>query len=233
MFQPRALRRRHVAGKSRGRPAGRRASRRTWKLTIISALDWPSRCTPAGRPVRRFRAQSRRRAGVERSAGGSPRRDRAGSSKDDPTRCLLSEATPHRRHAHRRRHARNLSTDRNCPGQRHHIVLHEAPCSVLVARERPAESHLPRSIVVGVDGSDESARPRSRRTPCGATSRSDAPCGHPRGEGLRSRAVDPIAENVRFEDGKPGRHALSPLSARATSWSSEAGASTASAPSEA
>ena len=37
------------------------------------------------------------------------------------------------------------------------VVLHEAPCSVLVARRRPAGDTLPRSIVVGIDGSDESA----------------------------------------------------------------------------
>jgi nucleotide-binding universal stress UspA family protein len=35
-------------------------------------------------------------------------------------------------------------------------VVHKAPCSVLVARE--AEKAFPRRIVVGVDGSDESAR---------------------------------------------------------------------------
>jgi nucleotide-binding universal stress UspA family protein len=37
------------------------------------------------------------------------------------------------------------------------IVLHEAPCSVLVARPRPDENALPSSIVAGIDGSDESA----------------------------------------------------------------------------
>jgi nucleotide-binding universal stress UspA family protein len=36
-------------------------------------------------------------------------------------------------------------------------VLHSAPCSVLIARRRPAGEQLPRRIVVGVDGSDESA----------------------------------------------------------------------------
>jgi nucleotide-binding universal stress UspA family protein len=37
------------------------------------------------------------------------------------------------------------------------MLVHSAPCSVLVARRRPGQEDLPRSIVVGVDGSEESA----------------------------------------------------------------------------
>jgi nucleotide-binding universal stress UspA family protein len=37
-------------------------------------------------------------------------------------------------------------------------LLHEAPCSVLVARGDVLPGHWPRRIVVGVDGSDDSAR---------------------------------------------------------------------------
>jgi nucleotide-binding universal stress UspA family protein len=37
-------------------------------------------------------------------------------------------------------------------------VLHEAPCSVLLARAVPDEASFPCSIVVGVDGSDEAER---------------------------------------------------------------------------
>jgi nucleotide-binding universal stress UspA family protein len=36
-------------------------------------------------------------------------------------------------------------------------MLHEAPCSVLLARAVPDEATFPCSIVVGVDGSDEAA----------------------------------------------------------------------------
>jgi nucleotide-binding universal stress UspA family protein len=36
-------------------------------------------------------------------------------------------------------------------------MLHEAPCSVLIAREPRDAEHWPRSIVVGIDGSPESA----------------------------------------------------------------------------
>jgi nucleotide-binding universal stress UspA family protein len=37
-------------------------------------------------------------------------------------------------------------------------VLHEAPCSVLVARGEIVAGHWPRRIVVGIDGSEDSAR---------------------------------------------------------------------------
>ena len=37
-------------------------------------------------------------------------------------------------------------------------LLHQAPCSVLLARPVPDEAHFPRSIVVGIDGSDEAER---------------------------------------------------------------------------
>jgi len=37
-------------------------------------------------------------------------------------------------------------------------MLHEAPCSVLVARPAPSGHEFPRSIVVGVDGSPQSGR---------------------------------------------------------------------------
>ncbi len=83
-------------------------------------------------------------------------------------------------------------------------VLHEAPCSVLVAREGAPESHTPRSIVVGVDGSPESATAVDVATALAERLGIEMQCRAIReGKDFDQSAVDLIADNVRFEDGKP------------------------------
>jgi nucleotide-binding universal stress UspA family protein len=83
-------------------------------------------------------------------------------------------------------------------------VLHEAPCSVLVARERPDGAALPRSIVVGVDGSPESALAVDVGTALAERLGIEAQLWAIRGgKDFDQSAVDLVADNVRFEDGKP------------------------------
>jgi nucleotide-binding universal stress UspA family protein len=84
------------------------------------------------------------------------------------------------------------------------VALHEAPCSVFVARGRPAGETLPRSIVVGIDGSLESAaawavaRALADRLGVGAR-----PVAARDGKRFDLSAVDLVAENVLVEDGDP------------------------------
>lgn len=84
------------------------------------------------------------------------------------------------------------------------LVLHGAPCPVLVARERPKGRELPRSIVVGVDGSVESAAAVGVGRALADRFQVDARLLAVRnGKGFDQAAVDVIADDVRFEDGKP------------------------------
>jgi nucleotide-binding universal stress UspA family protein len=84
------------------------------------------------------------------------------------------------------------------------MLLHEAPCSVLVARARPEGAEGPRSIVVGVDGSPESAVAVDVATALAARLGIEAQLWAIReGKDFDQSAVDLIADNVRFEDGKP------------------------------
>jgi Universal stress protein family len=81
---------------------------------------------------------------------------------------------------------------------------HEAPCSVLVARERADGRELPRSIVVGVDGSFESAAAVAVGRALADRFQVDAQLLAVRnGKGFDQAAVDAIADDVRFEDGRP------------------------------
>jgi nucleotide-binding universal stress UspA family protein len=83
-------------------------------------------------------------------------------------------------------------------------VLHEAPCSVLVARARPAGTERPRSVVVGVDGSPGSAVAVEVATALAERLGIETRLWAIReGKDFDQSAVDLIAENVRFEDGKP------------------------------
>jgi nucleotide-binding universal stress UspA family protein len=84
------------------------------------------------------------------------------------------------------------------------LVLHGAPCSVVVARERPKGRELPRSIVVGVDGSVESAAAVAVGRVLADRFQVDAQLLAVRnGKGFDQAAVDAIADDVRFEDGRP------------------------------
>jgi nucleotide-binding universal stress UspA family protein len=83
-------------------------------------------------------------------------------------------------------------------------VLHEAPCSVLVARPRPQDAEIPRSLVVGVDGSPESAVALEVATALAERLGIETQVWAIReGKDFDQPAVDLIADNVRFEDGKP------------------------------
>jgi nucleotide-binding universal stress UspA family protein len=84
------------------------------------------------------------------------------------------------------------------------IVLHEAPCSVLVARERPATVGPPRSLIVGVDGSPESAAAADVAFTLAKRFEIEARLLAVRdGKDFDQSAVNAIAEDVPFEDGKP------------------------------
>jgi len=83
-------------------------------------------------------------------------------------------------------------------------VLHSAPCSVLVARERPAREELPRSIVVGVDGSDESALAAAVAFRLGARFGVEvSPIAARGGKHFDVAAVNTIASSVLVEEGAP------------------------------
>jgi nucleotide-binding universal stress UspA family protein len=84
------------------------------------------------------------------------------------------------------------------------MILHEAPCSVLVVRERPPEAPIPRSIVVGVDGSPESAVAVEVASALAERFGIETQLWAIRdGKDFDQSAVDLISDNVRFEDGKP------------------------------
>lgn len=83
-------------------------------------------------------------------------------------------------------------------------VLHQAPCSVLVARPRPQDAEIPSSIVVGVDGSPESAVAAKVATALAEQLGIETHLWAIReGKDFDQSAVDLIADNVRFEYGKP------------------------------
>jgi nucleotide-binding universal stress UspA family protein len=84
------------------------------------------------------------------------------------------------------------------------MVLHSAPCSVLVARRRQQEYEHPRAIVVGVDGSEESALAAAVAFQLGARFgievRAIAACGR---KSFERDAANRIATGVRVVDGAP------------------------------
>lgn len=83
-------------------------------------------------------------------------------------------------------------------------ILHDASCSVLVARERPADEDFPRSIVVGVDGSSESATAAAAAFHLGKRFGVAVwPVAARDGKGFDIAAVDAIANGVLVEDGHP------------------------------
>jgi nucleotide-binding universal stress UspA family protein len=84
------------------------------------------------------------------------------------------------------------------------LLLHEAPCSVLVARERPSRKDTPTLILVGVDGSVESAAAADVARALADRFQVEARILAMRdGKDFDQAAVDAIADDVRFEDGKP------------------------------
>lgn len=83
-------------------------------------------------------------------------------------------------------------------------MLHDAPCSVLVARARPAHEDFPRSIVVGVDGSRESAVAAAVAFRLGERFDVEVwPVAVRGGKEFDIAAVDAIATGVLIEEGKP------------------------------
>ena len=84
------------------------------------------------------------------------------------------------------------------------LLLHEAHCSVLIARERPSGTDTPNSILVGIDGSVESAAAADVARSLGDRLQVEVRLLAVRdGKGFDHAAVDAIADDVRFEDGKP------------------------------
>jgi nucleotide-binding universal stress UspA family protein len=83
-------------------------------------------------------------------------------------------------------------------------MLHEAPCSVLVARETAAEGEFPRSIVVGVDGSPESATATAVAFGLGERFGVEVwPVASTSGKGVDAEAVRKIATGVVFDERAP------------------------------
>jgi nucleotide-binding universal stress UspA family protein len=83
------------------------------------------------------------------------------------------------------------------------MVLHSAQCSVLVARERPAEEG-PRSIVVGVDGSEESVLAAAVAFRLGKRFGVDVwPIAARGGKDFDLAVVNTVATNVLVEEGSP------------------------------
>jgi nucleotide-binding universal stress UspA family protein len=76
-------------------------------------------------------------------------------------------------------------------------MLHDAPCSVLVARPAAEPEHFPRSIVVGLDGTPaslaalEAAREVARRTGASLTALVADPDGH-----VDREAIDRVLDGV-------------------------------------
>ena len=90
------------------------------------------------------------------------------------------------------------------------IVLHEAPCSVLVARARPAKNALPRSIVAGIDGSDESAAAWKVARSLADRLQIDAvPVTARPSKDVDLAAVHAISEDAVLEEGEPVETLLS------------------------
>lgn len=84
------------------------------------------------------------------------------------------------------------------------VLLHEAPCSVLVARGRPAGEALPRSMVVGLDGSPQSGMAWAiGRALADRLGMKAWPVAVRDGKTLDRAAVEALAENALFEDGNP------------------------------
>ena len=84
------------------------------------------------------------------------------------------------------------------------MALHSAPCSVLIARRRPADEELPRRIVVGVDGSDESALAAAVAFRLGARFGVEVlPVAARGGKSFDLARVNGIATGVRVEEGAP------------------------------
>jgi nucleotide-binding universal stress UspA family protein len=84
------------------------------------------------------------------------------------------------------------------------VVLHEAPCSVLVARTPESGAASPRGIVVGVDGSAESRLAAALAFHLGERFGVGAwPVAARGGKGFDEAAVEEIATGVLVEDGSP------------------------------
>jgi nucleotide-binding universal stress UspA family protein len=82
-------------------------------------------------------------------------------------------------------------------------MLHEAPCSVLIAREPRDAFHWPRSIVVGIDGSPQSAEAAAVARQLAERFEAKLRCVvAPDGEADLDAARD-IAEDLEELEGKP------------------------------
>jgi nucleotide-binding universal stress UspA family protein len=83
-------------------------------------------------------------------------------------------------------------------------MLHEAPCSVLVARPPLVEGEFPRSIVVGIDGSPESAVAAAAAFSLGDRFGVEVwPVASTSGKGIDLDAVQAIATGVVLDKRRP------------------------------
>jgi nucleotide-binding universal stress UspA family protein len=129
-------------------------------LTLVT-VDDPSIAVPAGREMaalaEELAVEARGAVELGRRAAGSLHRVESRLLEGDPLHCLLAEIERRRATlavvgSHGRSRAVGIAL-----GSVATHLLHEAPCSVLVARAARDPERWPSALVVGIDGSPESA----------------------------------------------------------------------------
>jgi nucleotide-binding universal stress UspA family protein len=196
-----------VDGTQEGLEAVRQASRlraQDGTLAVVSAVDLALAVHAgwAGTPVAAEIAEDAERAlaAARQQAHEAVLR----SIKGRPVGVLLAES--------RRMQATLLAVGTHGHGRAAGIALggvattmvHEAPCSVLVARAPAVPAEFPQSIVVGVDGSPESAIAAAVAFGLGERFRAEVwPVASTRGKEIDLDAVNSVATGVVVDDRPP------------------------------